>query len=98
MGGVGARGGGEGEGAKGALYRGADADWAVKCEDVQDGKQEEVDRRIQNVGKDQCESDLGRAAVSLASAAAPSNGFGWDPIVVVGKCLASVNAIGSPAP
>ena len=86
------------ESAHGALYRAADAIWALKCLDAHDAKLEKVNRRIQNFDKDQCESDLGRAAVSLASAAAPSNGFGWDPIVVVGKCLASVNAIGSPAP
>ena len=86
------------ESAHGALYRAADAIWALKCLDAHDAKLAKVNRRIQNFDKDQCESDLGRAAVSLASAAAPSNGFGWDPIVVVGKCLASVNAIGSPAP
>ena len=94
------------EAAHGALYRAADAVWALKCLEAHDTQLDKV-KQLEKVSKsngkkqadkDQAESDLARAAVSLASAAAPSNAFGWTPSAVFKKCVASVNAITKPAP
>ena len=82
------------EAAHGALYRAADAVWALSCLDAYEAKAAAHAKRVTEVS----ESELGRAAAALASAAAPSNAFGWDPHVVLALCARSCVSIASPAP
>jgi len=82
------------EAAHGALYRAADAVWALSCLDAYEAKAAAHAKRVTEVS----ESELGRAAAALASAAAPSNAFGWDPHVVLAFCARSCASIASPAP
>ena len=82
------------EAAHGALYRAADAVWALSCLDAYEAKAAAHAKRVTEVS----ESELGRAAAALASAAAPSNAFGWDPHVVLAFCARSCVSIASPAP
>jgi hypothetical protein len=83
------------EAAHGALYRAADAVWALEClETYERKKAAHESQRATEVS----ESELGAAAVALASAAAPSNAFGWDPHVVLAFCAKSCASMASPAP
>jgi hypothetical protein len=83
------------EAAHGALYRAADAVWALEClETYERKKAAHESQRATEVS----ESELGTAAVALASAAAPSNAFGWDPHVVLAFCAKSCASMASPAP
>ena len=82
------------EAAHGALYRAADAVWALECLETYERKKAAHAKGATEVS----ESELGAAAAVLASAAAPSNAFGWDPHVVLAFCANTCVSMASPAP
>ena len=83
------------EAAHGALYRAADAVWALSCLDAYEAKAAAHAKRVTEVS----ESELGRGpAAALASAAAPSNAFGWDPHVVLAFCARAACPSRRPRP